>query len=1328
MFPSISFAHDDALSRANISSGTTVTYDGNIDPSVNEWTDTASGEKRAYFTTVTGQQGCAYFKTNGSYLYVGFYIPDGGNSSNNFARIGLDLNHNGNSADSSDYMLTIRKSDGENIEAKGNGYGYNTSVTYSSETTNKWSAKRIVGSTYWEAEFKIYFSKLGLTSTTSKTFGLSVGETVQTPSYAGVWPSGSSLYSPSTFGNAIFKGSDNFANDTTAPTVDFTGPADNSLVSGSVNFTIQPHEEDSGLDYDRTAFVIDDDNIEITGYPFNHSWVVPTDAASNGAHTVTYTAYDRANNVATVNRTYIVDTLPPDVITGKDAIEETSGIESETWTSKNNPSFRFNWEDNESGIQKYIYYFGPDSAGTPAAETTSNNFTPSPLTAEGTYYLKVKARDNTGKESAVEQYIYKYDGNAPTKPISITEIHGYNSNDPVTNINNPSFSWANSTDSGSGIESYDVYFGTDSLCPPPYDNVNNSTFTPATLSESGVYYLRIRAIDNVGRVSAWSDIFTYRADVSSPTNGTAMETHAVVDNEWTNNADPCFELNGDDDESGLAGYTYYFGPSSSGTPATYVTGTTIDPAALTTEGTYYLRVRAKDNAGNQAATETVFVFKYDASKPIMNNITADVPDNGPWSNNISPNFYLSSDCNISGLDTYRIYWGTNPTALIPNQPDQIEQTFNPTIDEDGSYYLKVWVKDTAGNISDPKTYRYNADVETPKPMEGMAAIEETHGTESGSYTSLINPSFRFNWIDETSSVAGYRVYWGTDPSQVPSTPISGNTFQPPIITADNTYFLKVVAIDNAGNVSSPAEIFIYRFSSVLPSEPGAITEIHGIANNDPWTKRTNPSFIWDEPAGGTSGLAEYEISWDTDEIPTPPFESTAINNRSFTPPSISEDGIYHLKVRSKDLAGKTSGWREFIYRADITAPEKQDVAVIENNNVESDVFTAESNPSFELNWQDTSSGIEGYTYYFGTNPNGTPSATQTATTGYLTSNLLEPGKITAEGTYYLRVKVKDKAGNETAAETVFTYKCDPSAPSTPGTIIETHGIASGSWTNNQAPSFYWEASKDGNKGSGFSRYDIYFGNNINGDVPTDSAESNTYPEVSVPSDGTFYFKVRATDNVGNVSPWQTFVYNYDTTPPTLAMSTLSEGQLVKGKVVLSPSFVDASGIGSFTVYIDDPATSAVGSGAKSVTWDTRGINDGPHQLIYVVRDILGNENQITQMVTVDNTKPKTYAPKKSVVRRGKIAKLYWKVADSLSSKAKVSLVIKKKAVKKIRGKKRVYLKTYKTIRLGLTAINKLKVKRIRIRLKRGKYRYYVLATDRAGNTQARVASNWLIVK
>lgn len=131
-----------------------------------------------------------------------------------------------------------------------------------------------------------------------------------------------------------------------------------------------------------------------------------------------------------------------------------------------------------------------------------------------------------------------------------------------------------------------------------------------------------------------------------------------------------------------------------------------------------------------------------------------------------------------------------------------------------------------------------------------------------------------------------------------------------------------------------------------------------------------------------------------------------------------------------------------------------------------------------------------------------------------------------------------------------------------------------------------------------------------------------------------------------------------------------------------------------------------------------GAQRGINTLYYYSSDSFGNIEYVkSRIFKVDDYRPRTYASRKAIVKRGKYAKLYWKVTDPYTAgKAYVILKIKKGT------------RVVKTIKLGLTSIGSTRYVKYKTLLKKGKYKFYVYAQDRAGNVQRNIAGNSLFIK
>lgn len=125
--------------------------------------------------------------------------------------------------------------------------------------------------------------------------------------------------------------------------------------------------------------------------------------------------------------------------------------------------------------------------------------------------------------------------------------------------------------------------------------------------------------------------------------------------------------------------------------------------------------------------------------------------------------------------------------------------------------------------------------------------------------------------------------------------------------------------------------------------------------------------------------------------------------------------------------------------------------------------------------------------------------------------------------------------------------------------------------------------------------------------------------------------------------------------------------------------------------------------------------DGRRTVLAQYRDSESNILPLSDTIILDTVGPATQAYY-ARVRRYRWATLRYRVLDSLSTKANV--VIRIKTLRR---------RLVKTLVLNGRLTNRILYARFRCRLRRGTYRFYVYATDLAGNRQRRLGYNRLIV-
>ncbi len=128
--------------------------------------------------------------------------------------------------------------------------------------------------------------------------------------------------------------------------------------------------------------------------------------------------------------------------------------------------------------------------------------------------------------------------------------------------------------------------------------------------------------------------------------------------------------------------------------------------------------------------------------------------------------------------------------------------------------------------------------------------------------------------------------------------------------------------------------------------------------------------------------------------------------------------------------------------------------------------------------------------------------------------------------------------------------------------------------------------------------------------------------------------------------------------------------------------------------------------------------DGAKSISLQFEDADGNVTPVVAItVYLDTHGPTTVAPVVAHARAGKTALIRFKVKDALSPKASVTVRLRNRAGKLIR-----------VIRLGERRTNRLLGAKFACNLRRGTYRFTVLARDLAGNAQVKAGTNRLIVR
>lgn len=231
---------------------------------------------------------------------------------------------------------------------------------------------------------------------------------------------------------------------------------------------------------------------------------------------------------------------------------------------------------------------------------------------------------------------------------------------------------------------------------------------PGAPSSGQGYHLRVRAIDNEGRVSAWTayggnsdpgdaDVLydnTNPSQAGTP-SGTTPTNDTTPTWNWTASTDA---------NSGIGYYKVYWDTVAGGTTnsLTSTTNSYTHSVALA-DGIWYMKAEAYDNAGNLAASSGNGSIAVDADSPDMGTITSLVSSGGAsidaatWQADNDPYFSWSAPSDTSGISGYYYALDDATPESGGTWTTNTNVQYGDNSVSDGTHTFYVRAKDNAGN-------------------------------------------------------------------------------------------------------------------------------------------------------------------------------------------------------------------------------------------------------------------------------------------------------------------------------------------------------------------------------------------------------------------------------------------------------------------------------------------------------------------------------------------------------------------------------------------------------------------------------------------------------
>lgn len=282
------------------------------------------------------------------------------------------------------------------------------------------------------------------------------------------------------------------------------------------------------------------------------------------------------------------------------------------WSEDDVHNIEWNGVSDTNGIDRYEYQINYGS-WTPVGTSTSFTTNKQP---EGVHTVYVRAVDSAGNIGNPGNVSIHVDKSSPNAPV-LNEWQAGNN----WSSNQPSYTWNNPGDSGSGIAGYIGNINGSSI---NFDK-NETRYEPDLTT--GLYDFKVKAIDKVGHESAWSNIVKVYIDNTPPEiSKVNSDTHPDHDKKYSERK-PNFEVSAQDKESGVYGYYYLITKNENDIPDKYsfwsnetkITADSMFSSMQETnrsnnlndgfsKGTWYFHVIAMDNVGNLGTEPAHYKF------------------------------------------------------------------------------------------------------------------------------------------------------------------------------------------------------------------------------------------------------------------------------------------------------------------------------------------------------------------------------------------------------------------------------------------------------------------------------------------------------------------------------------------------------------------------------------------------------------------------------------------------------------------------------------------------------------------------------------------------
>ncbi|BHD66450.1 hypothetical protein SALSENF001_41120 [Salmonella enterica subsp. enterica serovar Senftenberg] len=937
---------------------------------------------------------------------------------------------------------------------------------------------------------------------------------------------------------------------------------------------------------------------------WDYTW--PKDV-TDGLHTLTVEATDKAGNKTTQTLDFTIDTRLSTPTITMDSRDDTGAI-GDHITSVKTPGFTIGNIDADAHSVILRITQGSNSQEVKLTQVGGQwRFTPDADWADGSYTLTVEVQDNAGNVRQSTPLIVTVDTQTSITDITLVNDHGV-PDDNLTNSTRPQFEITVPADVNSVQLSID---GGANWVSAAQGIEGVWGYTWPTDMGDGKHTLTVMVTDRAGNTATQTLEFFIDTRLSTPTIALdSTDDTGTPGDDMTNRTRPTFILqNIDSDVINVTVSVTHNGTTTSFTATQGAGGWSFTPPAPWGDGDYTLTVTVEDRAGNTRPSTPLTVT-------VDTQIAIDhielVNDSGVPGDNVTkhvrPQFQISVPDDVEKV-LLSIDGGTTWVTAIKSSTAGIWDYTWPTDMPEGQHTLTVEVTDGAGNKM-TETLNFTIDITLLTPTIELAPDQDTGQNKNDNLTSVTQPVFVLGSIDKDVRHVELSIeHNGTFKTVVLTESADGWRYRPDAALADGSYTFTVTVTDVAGNqqTSAPLKVTIDG-TLTTPVIELAAGEDSGTVG-DRLTNHDRPVFdIRQVDSDVTRVMVKVTYNGKTHE------EAAVFTNGQwrFTPSASWADGSYQLAVVVEDLAGNVKESAPLEVRIDTTTTINN-IVLLNDTGVQNDQLTNVAKPSFRID-------VPGDVIQVRVTLDGG------ANWNVIRKNadgqwIFESPNTLGDGTHTLRVEATDEAGNIANKDLVFNIDTNIQVP----TIALDAGQDTGANTADNITNISRPTFTIGNVDPDVIKVVVTIdGHNYN--ATKVGAGWQFTPGNAIP-DGSYNITVTVEDKAGNTATSKPLPVVIDTTAEIESVTLVTDSgdsDVDNITKVDKPQFsiVTADDITHVRVKIDNAANwieLTKGGDGRWIFNVGSALPDGKHTLLVDVTDIAGNVAQETLQFTIDTT-------------------------------------------------------------------------------------------------------------